>query len=49
MQQRAESRRLERRIIFTGFSGNGKYAGTMTFREAHQMPDGTLVFGRAGV
>ncbi|MGI6201971.1 MAG: hypothetical protein ACOYID_01040 [Eubacteriales bacterium] len=32
------------RIIFTGFSGNGKYAGTMTFREAHQMPDGTLRF-----
>lgn len=32
------------RIIFTGFEGNGVYAGTMTFREAWQNPDGSLRF-----
>jgi len=30
------------RIIFTGFQGDGVYAGTMTFLEAAAAPDGTL-------
>jgi len=32
------------RIIFAGFRGIGGYAGTMTFKEAWQNPDGTLRF-----
>lgn len=32
------------RLIFVGFEGHGKYAGTMTFLEATQNPDGTLSF-----
>ena len=32
------------KIIFTGFNGEGLYAGTMTFRSAHVGDDGQLVF-----
>ncbi len=32
------------RIIFSGFDGNGKYAGTLTFTEAFQEKDGSLSF-----
>ena len=32
------------KIVFTGFNGNGYYAGTMTFRTAHVGEDGQLVF-----
>ena len=32
------------KIIFTGFNGEGLYAGTMTFRTAHVGDDGQLVF-----
>jgi hypothetical protein len=32
------------RLIFTGFSGGGKYAGTMTFLEAEVRPDGQLTY-----
>lgn len=34
----------QNRIIFTGFSAIGGYAGTLTFMEAKQLPDGTLTF-----
>ncbi|MBR4866135.1 MAG: hypothetical protein IKU11_05585, partial [Clostridia bacterium] len=33
------------RILFAGFDGAGKYAGTLTFTEAFQNTDGTLSFG----
>lgn len=32
------------RVIFAGFDGGGKYAGTLTFTGAFQNPDGTLRF-----
>ncbi len=32
------------RIIFTGFTAIGGYAGTLTFMEAKQLPDGRLTF-----
>ena len=32
------------RIIFTGFDGDGRYAGSLTFMEAAQNHDGTLRF-----
>ena len=32
------------KLIFTGFDTDGKYAGTLIFREAMQNPDGTLTF-----
>jgi len=32
------------RLIFTGFNGNGGYAGTMTFLEAVVQPDGSLKY-----
>ena len=32
------------RILFTGFRGIDGYAGTLTFMEAEQQPDGTLTF-----
>lgn len=32
------------RVIFAGFDGGGKYAGTLTFTEAFQNLDGTLRF-----
>ncbi len=34
------------RIIFTGFSAIGGYAGTLTFMEANREADGTLTFSR---
>ena len=34
----------QNRLIFAGFEGGGNYAGTLTFREALQQPDGTLRF-----
>ena len=33
------------RILFAGFDGDGKYAGTLTFKEAFQTPSGLLTFG----
>ncbi len=36
------------RIIFTGFEGYGRYAGTMTFMEAAAREDGQLRFFRLG-
>ncbi|MBR5869218.1 MAG: hypothetical protein IKZ21_07200 [Clostridia bacterium] len=33
------------RILFAGFDGGGKYAGTLTFKEAFQTPSGLLTFG----
>lgn len=32
------------RLVFAGFNGEGKYAGTLTFLEAVQQPDRTLRF-----
>ena len=32
------------RLIFTGFDGKGKYAGTMTFLEADVQENGLLAF-----
>ena len=34
------------RILFAGFRAEDCYAGTVTFCEAHQLPDGTLSFGK---
>jgi len=34
----------QNRILFAGFDGKGKYAGTMTFKEAHVQADGTLTY-----
>ncbi len=35
------------RILFTGFRGQNGYAGTLTFTEARQNPDGTLRFSNS--
>ena len=34
----------QNRVLFAGFDGKGKYAGTMTFKEAHVQEDGTLTY-----
>lgn len=35
---------FDNRIIFSGFDGNGEYAGTLTFTEAFAAEDGSLKF-----